>query len=101
MSLTDHERETVVSMSDGDGLAHVYTAQRRMITRLKNNPAAVLAGEGSHDGSPWARFTIPAELVSFRSARPRREMTDDQRQAAAERLRRGREAVRHDGTATA
>jgi len=101
MGLTDLERETIVSMSDGDDLAHVYTAQRRMITRLKNNPAAVLVSEGSHDGSPWARFTIPAGLVSFRSARPRREMSDDQRQAAADRLRRGREAARHDGTATA
>jgi len=101
MSLTDDERETIVSMSDGGGLAHVYTAQRRMITRLKNNPAALLLGEGNHDGSAWARFTIPVELVSFRSSRPRRELTDEQRQAAAERLRRGRQAVRHDDPATA
>lgn len=98
MSLTEHERETIISMSDGDGLAHVYTAQRKVITRLKNNPAAVLANEGTHEGSAWARFTIPAELVSFRSVRVRLALTDAQRQERAERLRR---SVRQDSAETA
>jgi hypothetical protein len=101
MSLTECERETIVSMNDGEEVAYVYTAQRRMITRLKNNPAATLTEEGTHDGSAWARFTIPAALVSFRSVRVRRELTDEQRQQAAERLRRGREASRQDDAETA
>lgn len=101
MSLTESERETIISMSDSGGLAHVYTAQRKVITRLKSNPAAVLVDEGTHEGSAWARFTIPAGLVSFRSAVVRRELTAEQRSAAAERLRRGREAVRQDAANTA
>jgi hypothetical protein len=101
MSLTDYERETIVNMNDGESTARIYTAQRRLITRLKNNPAAVLVDEGTHEGSAWARFTIPAELVSFRSVRIKRELTDEQRQAAAERLRRGREVMRQDAEAMA
>lgn len=101
MSLSEYERETIVSMNDGDEVAHVYTAQRKLITRLKNNPAALLVEEGTHDGSAWARFTIPAGLVSFRSVRVRRELTGEQRAEMAERLRRGRESARQDGTGAA
>jgi hypothetical protein len=98
MSLTEYERETIINMNDGEEVAHVYTAQRKLITRLKNNPAAVLTGEGTHEGSAWARFTIPAELVSFRSVRVRRELTEEQRRECAARLRR---AVRQESAGTA
>ena len=101
MSLTDYERETVISFSDGDGLAHVYTAQRRVITKLKNNPAAELVDEGTHEGSVWARFTIPAGLVSFRSVRRQVELTDEQRQARSEAMRELRERGRLGGAKTA
>lgn len=100
MSLTENERETIVSMNDGDALAHVYTAQRRLITKLKNNPAAVLVEEGVFEGSAWARFTIGAGLVSFRSGRRQVELTDEQRQAAADRLRLVR-AARQDASSPA
>ena len=101
MSLTDAERETIIGWSEADGTAQVYTASRKVITRLRNNPAAELVDEGTHDGSAWARFTIPAGLVSFRSAAARRELTAEQRAAAAERLRQGREAARQDAAETA
>ena len=72
-------------------------ATKQPVTAPRSKHAA---SHRESDGSRL-RFTIPAELVSFRSARPRRELTDEQRQAAAERLRRGREAASRDGTATA
>ena len=85
MSLTPPERETIVSMTDADDVARIWTAQRTIITKLPANPAATLIEEGTHDGTAWARFEIPAALLTFRTRR--REMTDDQRSAAADRLR--------------
>jgi hypothetical protein len=35
MSLTGPERETVVNFNDEDDVAYVYSAQRRIITKLK------------------------------------------------------------------
>jgi hypothetical protein len=90
MPLTAPERETVITFSDDWDTAHIYTAQRRVITRLKKNPAANLIEEGSFEGSPWARFEIASSLVSFRSTRVRRELTEEQRAAAADRMRRVR-----------
>lgn len=101
MSLTECERETVIGWSDGEELARIFTAQRKVITRLKNNPAAELIEEGMHEGSAWARFTIPAELVSFRSGRVRRELTEEQRQALSDAMRERQAQRRPDVAETA
>jgi hypothetical protein len=94
MSLTAPERETVVNFSDADDVAYIYTAQRRVITKLKKNPTAVLIEEGVHDGSVWARFELPKEFISFRSAkRAVKPLTEQERRKLTERLRRSRSAV--------
>ena len=85
MALTREERETIVNMNDGEDIAYVYTAQRRIITRLKKNPSATLVEEGTFEGSVWARFTMPARLVSVRAGV---RLTEEQRQARAANLRR-------------
>jgi hypothetical protein len=92
VSLTATERETIVTLNDEDETAHVYTAQRSWITKLKRNPAATLLEEGTHDGSAWARFELPKGLVSFRSTRVKRELTEEQREELRERMAKAREA---------
>ena len=44
MSLTAPERETVITFSDADDTATIHTHQRRIITKLNNNPAATKVG---------------------------------------------------------
>jgi hypothetical protein len=39
VSLTGPERETIITMCDEDGHACIYSAQRRIITKLKKNEA--------------------------------------------------------------
>jgi len=87
MSLTAPERETIITLNDEDGHAEIWTAQRPIITKLKKNVAATLIAEGKHDGSAWAEFRLPAELVSFRSKRVSLALTDDEKEARAARLR--------------
>jgi hypothetical protein len=65
--------------------------QRRIITKLKNNPAATELVDLSFDGSPGAVFEIPAELISFRSGR--RKLTEAQRTAAVANLDQARRAA--------
>ena len=88
MGLTLAERETIVSMNDAGDIAYVYSAQPRIIGRLRRNQAAVLTEEGVYEGAKWARFEIPAKLVSFRSVRITQNLTDEQRAARRERLAR-------------
>jgi len=84
MSLTAPERETIISFSDDSQTAFVYSAQRHVITRLRKNPAAKLIEEGNFDGSLWARFELPAKLITFRAEV---RLTAEQRQAKADRAR--------------
>lgn len=88
MSLTAAERETIITFSDDNQTAHVHTAQRRIITKLDRNPAANLVKRGEFEGTAFAEFTIPADLISFRSARRKRELTEAERESLRERGRR-------------
>jgi hypothetical protein len=68
VSLTKLERETVVTMNDGEDWAEVWTAQRPKITRLKRAGAEIVE-EGRIEGTAWARFRLPSRFVSFRTVR--------------------------------
>ena len=87
MSLSADERETIVRMNGADDLANVWTAQRPVITKLRKNPAAELLREGKHDGSAWAEFELPKNLVSFRRPMPKRELSEGERQERSARLK--------------
>jgi hypothetical protein len=65
MSLTATERETVITFSDEDDMATVHTHQRRIITKLRNNPAATELEEISFDGTAGAVFELPVWAISF------------------------------------
>jgi hypothetical protein len=87
MSLTAAERETIITMNDEDDFAEIWTAQRRIITKLKKNVAATLIAEGKHQGSAWALVRLPVELISFRSKRVKLELNDLEREERTARLR--------------
>ena len=84
------ERETTVTMSDGDPLVRIWTCQRTTITRLRKKPEAFREVASGHDGTrEWAEFTIPAERFNLaRGAKGRRTLTEEQREQLAERARK-------------
>jgi hypothetical protein len=86
LSLTAPERETVITFNDADDTATIHTHQRRIITKLPNNPAATKSEDLTFDGTAGAVFEIPADLVSLRSGR--RKLTREQARAAAANLAR-------------
>jgi hypothetical protein len=89
MALSALERETVIVFNDAEDCASVYTAQRRIITQLKKNPAATLNEEGSFEGSAWATFELPKKFISFRSKT--RTFCEPERSRRAAQLKRTRE----------
>jgi hypothetical protein len=94
MSLTAVERETVLTLNDEDDTAHVWTAQRTWITRLKKNPSATLIEEGIHDGSAWAEFEIPKALIAFpRSQRRKGQPMTEEHKARLAAARNGHATV--------
>ena len=94
-TLTPDERETTLTMSDGDDHVRINTAQRTVITRLRRKPEIFTETASGHFGSTeWAEFTCPKDRFNLgAAARPKREMTDEQRQAIAARLNAHRAAT--------
>ena len=97
-SLTPDERETIVRIDDAEKVARIWTSRRTDITRLRKNPGAVETASGYHGTTQWAEFEIapgnwnPASGIKRRS----KPMTEEQRAAAAERLRQYREGREDD-----
>lgn len=89
MPLTAYERETVIDFNDQDEFAYVTTYQRTMLTKLRRNPAAELIETFETEGSPGARFKVPAKLVSIRNPR---NITEETRAKLVDNAARARAA---------
>ena len=91
--LSPDEQETVVNFGINDEMANVYTSDRTVWTKLKkcilqdNSEYKIVRIVYSKDGDPVAvEVEFPKEFVSFRQKR--KEVTEEQRQAAGERLKK-------------
>ena len=84
------ERETVVTMTDADDVVRIWTCRRRDITAMSKKPAFCRVDGGTYeDGTEWAVFTISDRGFDVaRGARGTRTLTEAQRAANADRLRR-------------
>lgn len=89
MATLDEQETTVTAVRNGSAV-YVYTANPVHLRRLrKDDRATEVSG-----GDDWGNFTIPSSsfdpIKGFKRAR--RPLTDEQREAASERLRAAREA---------
>ena len=97
------EQETIVSFTRGEDAALITTTDPTVFTQLKKkaltNPeeweldsVTIRAGETNVLALSSATFSCPKRLVSFRSKTGEgRRLTEEQKAAAAERLKRARE----------
>jgi hypothetical protein len=88
MALSDAERETIVSYSDADDIAYIYTAQRKVITQLKKNRAVKILEEGEFEGSAFLKCELPAKLINFRNPV---QLTEQQKTQRANSMRATRD----------
>lgn len=84
------EQETTVTHIRGEDIVYVWTANIVHLRALRKDERATV----TDDGGDWAMFSIPADqfdpLKGFK--RKKREMTEEQSIAAAERMRKARAA---------
>lgn len=88
LSYSAPERETVLQCDDETKTWSITTLQPTVITKLKK--ANIEAYKVTEDGMHWYKG-IDFNRISFRNESNRQPMTDEQRKAAADRLRRARE----------
>ena len=97
MALTNIERETIINFNAAEDTAEVYTADPVYIRKLdklcEQFPETYkrMAGLSNMQCKESATYSMPKRLVKFRSPITR-EISEEQREALAERLRKAREA---------
>lgn len=100
MGVSTQEQETVITWSRGDEKAHIYTSDSVMMARLKkryeNNPkeyTGLTIGHLQSGEEVSVDIDIPLSLLTLRKkSAERREMTEEEKQAARERFAKYREA---------
>jgi hypothetical protein len=70
------ERETVITFNDAESSASVWTASEIVYRRLKN-----LGYVPTRDNERSAVFEVPKAVVRVLKPRPKRELTERQREA--------------------
>lgn len=94
------EQETVVNFYRVDHIMSIYTSDQTMITKLmkliekseKNSESGyILVREEKMNGRVVAiEVSAPKHLMSLRMPKEKRELTDEERKAMADRMRKAR-----------
>ncbi|MFN2926524.1 hypothetical protein ACKX2L_06315 [Lachnospiraceae bacterium YH-ros2228] len=102
MSISTREQETTVVFERNSKKATIYTSDATMLTKLhklmeKNPKEWRLIGKGRLNGDIVSEtFECPKKLISFRTSTTSRVMTEEQREAAAERLKKWMKNKRYE-----
>ena len=73
------ERETTITLSDGDTLVRIWTSQHHVIQHLRKDKRFAETTDPSRCTTEEAEFTIPrTEWTPWGGAKHRRQLTDEQ-----------------------
>lgn len=88
MGLSFYEQETIINMNREEGEMDIFTADPALMRRLSSLPAYTKTGERKQEGKVIAMtFKASKKLLTLRGDRvKRRAMTDEEKEAARERL---------------
>ena len=86
------ERESIITTDDLSDCWEIYSRQRKFINMLIKRGYEPFKVEREDDSIITAEFIIPIDKISIRSANSKgRQMTEEQKREAGERLRKGKE----------
>ena len=89
MTLPMQEQETIICFDRSTDTMTVYTANPNEIARLEKLPAYKKIKEDKNGGKVIAAtFEADKHLLTLRSKRLKRNLTDEQRTAISERMKR-------------
>lgn len=95
MGLPVDEQETTINYSRRDDMCEIYTSDSTTMTKLDKlveNGDYKLIDTQYLDGVLVSKtYECSKKLISFRAKQSKREMTEEQKKASAERMKKARE----------
>lgn len=97
MSASLNEQETVIQISRDEDVAHIWTSDTMMMTKLdhrvEDSEEWTCEEVQKIDGEVFAKtYICPKNFISFRGKKTQRVLTDEQKKAIADRLKASRNA---------
>jgi hypothetical protein len=90
--LAKEERETILRYNEADGYWEVYTAVQAHIRKCDSLGYELTDVDYYEDGTVAGKFyKVPKNAIGFKAPNRKRNLTDEQRTAMAERLKAARE----------
>lgn len=90
---TNEERETIIRYDDASDECRIYTCNRALIARLDRYCLSNPKQWKLYDKDEYSKtYRTTKKLITIREKSVKKEMTDEQRQAAADRLQKARES---------
>lgn len=90
--LAKEERETILRYNEADGYWEVYTAVQSHIRKCDSFNYELTDVDYYEDGTVAGKFyKVPKNAIGFKTPNRKRNLTDEQRAAMAERLKTARE----------
>lgn len=91
MGLSRLEQEVVIRYNAEEDFMEIYTAYPPLMRKLDEQPAYTKIREDKYEGEVVSMtFKADKKLITLRSKRQSREMTDEERQKVAERFAKAR-----------
>lgn len=88
MSLSKYEMETIISFSDAEDMADVYTCNRSLMTKLKKASWAKFLSSEKLDGRICSMsFSVPKDFIRIQK---KRRVSISQREAAKRNIQKAR-----------
>ena len=99
MSIPLAEQETIINFSRDEEFAYIWTSDSTVMTKLDKRVDSgdyelIDTGKDTDGNLLSKEYRCLKRLVSFRSKKVSRELTDEQKHALADRLRKTREVAR-------
>ena len=86
--LSKDERETVLIYNEADGYWEIFTAVAKHMRKFDRLKYECTRTEYYENGEVYAKFyKVPPNAISFRDPTKKREISEESRKAAAERLK--------------
>lgn len=96
MTLSNEERETIVTVTAAETEVRIYSAIPRHISRMRSNSSFTERKKWTEDGTEVVEFTIASKDWNPASgAKRKRVLTPEQREATAVRLEEARKKARN------
>jgi len=93
-NLSRYEQETIITYNNEEKTANVYTYDKSLIRQINSRLSDFPDIKLIRNGEDWAEYSLPKNYIKVRFPR---QISDEQRQAMAERMKSIRQGTNNNG----